>query len=214
MRAVAPPVQSFAMGRAGSSRQAHRPMATLDPSHAWPTPTWMSFPCASGETCSAGRSTRSARSRCSTPTCRRAATSSTRPTPTGAAARGQAGESERIIGRWMAARGNRDRLVIATKVGMSAGSAGAVARTTIRRGIEGSLERLGVDTVDLYYAHRDDPGHAARGDAGRLRCAGRRGQDPLRGRLELQRRAPAARRCGSASARGWPATSPCSRTTT
>jgi aryl-alcohol dehydrogenase-like predicted oxidoreductase len=70
---------------------------------------------------------------------------------------GGAGESERIIGRWMAARGNRQELVIATKVGMSPDLAG-LSEATIRQGIEGSLERLGIDTVDLYYAHRDDPG--------------------------------------------------------
>lgn len=69
---------------------------------------------------------------------------------------GGAGESERIIGRWIAARGNREELVIATKVGMSAELPG-LSRATIRRGIEGSLERLGIETVDLYYAHRDDP---------------------------------------------------------
>jgi aryl-alcohol dehydrogenase (NADP+) len=69
---------------------------------------------------------------------------------------GGAGESERIIGRWIAARGNREQLVIATKVGMSADLHG-LSRATIRQGIEGSLERLGVDTVDLYYAHQDDP---------------------------------------------------------
>jgi aryl-alcohol dehydrogenase-like predicted oxidoreductase len=66
-----------------------------------------------------------------------------------------AGESERIIGRWIAARANREQLVIATKVGMSSDLPG-LSRATIRRGIEGSLERLGIDTVDLYYAHRDD----------------------------------------------------------
>jgi aryl-alcohol dehydrogenase-like predicted oxidoreductase len=67
-----------------------------------------------------------------------------------------AGESERIIGRWIAARGNRDRLVIATKVGMSPELTGLSA-ATIRAGIDGSLERLGLDSVDLYYAHKDDP---------------------------------------------------------
>jgi len=70
---------------------------------------------------------------------------------------GGAGESERIIGRWMAARGNAEELVIATKVG-SAPDLRGLSGATIRRGIEGSLERLGVNTVDLYYAHRDDPG--------------------------------------------------------
>lgn len=68
---------------------------------------------------------------------------------------GGAGSSERIIGRWMAARGNRESLVIATKVGM--GEPAGLSRDSIRRGIEGSLKRLGSDRVDLYYAHRDDP---------------------------------------------------------
>ncbi len=69
---------------------------------------------------------------------------------------GGAGGSEAIIGRWMAARGNRDRLVIATKVGMSDDAPGLSA-ASIERAIAGSLERLGIDCVDLYYAHRDDP---------------------------------------------------------
>jgi aryl-alcohol dehydrogenase-like predicted oxidoreductase len=67
-----------------------------------------------------------------------------------------AGESERIIGRWMAARGNREQLVIATKVGMSAELHG-LSRETVRQGIAGSLGRLGIERVDLYYAHQDDP---------------------------------------------------------
>ncbi len=69
---------------------------------------------------------------------------------------GGAGESERIIGRWIASRGNREQLVIATKVGMSQDLHG-LSRATIRRGIEGSLARLGIEQVDLYYAHSDDP---------------------------------------------------------
>ena len=66
------------------------------------------------------------------------------------------GMSERIIGRWMAARGNRDELVIATKVGRAQGRRGLAAET-IRTGAEESLERLGTDRIDLYYAHADDP---------------------------------------------------------
>jgi aryl-alcohol dehydrogenase-like predicted oxidoreductase len=69
---------------------------------------------------------------------------------------GGAGESERIIGRWMAARGNRDQLVIATKVGSSPVLPG-LSEATIRKGAEASLERLGTDRIDLYYAHKDDP---------------------------------------------------------
>jgi aryl-alcohol dehydrogenase-like predicted oxidoreductase len=66
------------------------------------------------------------------------------------------GESERIIGAWMAARGNRDEVVVATKVGRGPDAQG-LARETIRRGAEASLERLGTDRIDLYYAHADDP---------------------------------------------------------
>ena len=66
------------------------------------------------------------------------------------------GESERIIGRWIASRGNREQLVIATKVGLAPDLHG-LSRETIRRGIDGSLGRLGIERVDLYYAHRDDP---------------------------------------------------------
>lgn len=65
------------------------------------------------------------------------------------------GESETIIGRWMAARGNRDDIVVATKVGKMPGL-GGLAPATIRRAAEDSLARLGSDRIDLYYAHLDD----------------------------------------------------------
>jgi aryl-alcohol dehydrogenase-like predicted oxidoreductase len=65
------------------------------------------------------------------------------------------GESETILGRWMAERGNRDRMVIATKVGKLPGLAGLSAKT-IRAAAEGSLRRLQTDRIDLYYAHADD----------------------------------------------------------
>ena len=66
------------------------------------------------------------------------------------------GESETILGRWMAARGNRDRMVIATKVGKLEGRTGLSAET-IRAAADDSLRRLGTDRIDLYYAHADDP---------------------------------------------------------
>src|SRR6185369_7122107 len=66
------------------------------------------------------------------------------------------GESETIIGRWMAARGTRNRMVIATKVGMKPGLKG-LSPATIRTAAEGSLQRLATDRIDLYYAHADDP---------------------------------------------------------
>jgi aryl-alcohol dehydrogenase-like predicted oxidoreductase len=56
----------------------------------------------------------------------------------------------------MSARGARNRMVIATKVGMAPGLKGLSAKT-IRAGAEASLRRLGVDRLDVYYAHADDP---------------------------------------------------------
>ena len=65
------------------------------------------------------------------------------------------GESETIVGRWLKARGNRDEVVIATKVGQDPASPGT-SRAAIRRAVEGSLKRLGTGHIDLYYAHNDD----------------------------------------------------------
>jgi len=66
------------------------------------------------------------------------------------------GESETILGDWMAARGNRDRMVIATKVGSLPGREG-LGGETIKAACEDSLRRLRTDHIDVYYAHRDDP---------------------------------------------------------
>jgi len=68
------------------------------------------------------------------------------------------GESETIIGRWLKARGGRERVVIATKVGieMAPGESG-LSRDYILRAVERSLTRLQTDYIDLYQAHRDDP---------------------------------------------------------
>lgn len=66
------------------------------------------------------------------------------------------GESEEIIGDWMAERGNRDDMVIATKVGMLEGRA-SLDPANIRTCVEDSLRRLRTDRIDLYYAHQDDP---------------------------------------------------------
>jgi len=66
------------------------------------------------------------------------------------------GESEAVLGGWLARPGNRDRVMIATKVGWKPGLTG-LAPATIERAIEESLQRLRTDHVDLYYAHADDP---------------------------------------------------------
>ena len=65
------------------------------------------------------------------------------------------GESEKIVGAWMAERGNRDDIVVATKMGMKGGSDNLRA-DTIRSQAEASLAALGTDRIDLYYAHQDD----------------------------------------------------------
>jgi aryl-alcohol dehydrogenase-like predicted oxidoreductase len=65
------------------------------------------------------------------------------------------GESERVLGAWMAERGNRDDVVVATKMGMKEGSAN-LRPETIRAQAEASLASLQTDHIDLYYAHQDD----------------------------------------------------------
>jgi aryl-alcohol dehydrogenase-like predicted oxidoreductase len=69
----------------------------------------------------------------------------------------QGGESETILGRWMAARGNRARVIVATKVGADMGRQGkGLSRAHIVRSVDASLRRLQTDYIDLYQAHIDD----------------------------------------------------------
>lgn len=67
------------------------------------------------------------------------------------------GESETIIGKWLAARGGRDRVVIITKVGseMGPGNKG-LSKAYVMRAVEDSLRRLQTDYIDLYLSHRPD----------------------------------------------------------
>ncbi|MGW0122641.1 aldo/keto reductase [Streptomyces sp. NPDC003327] len=65
------------------------------------------------------------------------------------------GESETIIGRWLAARGNRDDVVVATKAGAHPQFKG-LAAPTLKAAAEASLRRLGTDRIDLFYTHFDD----------------------------------------------------------
>jgi aryl-alcohol dehydrogenase-like predicted oxidoreductase len=67
------------------------------------------------------------------------------------------GESETVLGNWFAARKNRDKVVLATKVGMLAiDEKSGLSRSHIVRAVENSLKRLKTDYIDLYFAHRDD----------------------------------------------------------
>jgi aryl-alcohol dehydrogenase-like predicted oxidoreductase len=66
------------------------------------------------------------------------------------------GESETIIGQWTAARGNRDDVVIATKVSSLPARPG-LSKANITAAVEDSLRRLQNDRIEIYYAHKDDP---------------------------------------------------------
>ena len=68
------------------------------------------------------------------------------------------GQSETIIGNWLKARGNREKIVLATKLGieMAPGKKG-LSRAYMQTAVEDSLRRLQTDYIDLYQSHRDDP---------------------------------------------------------
>jgi aryl-alcohol dehydrogenase-like predicted oxidoreductase len=69
----------------------------------------------------------------------------------------QGGESETILGRWIARRGRHDDVIIATKVGSDMGQGHKVLRKDyILQAAEASLRRLQVDCIDLYQSHWDD----------------------------------------------------------
>lgn len=73
-----------------------------------------------------------------------------------------AGESERIVGRWLADRGHRDQLVLATKARFPVGDAAGpndqgLSAAHLHRAVEASLHRLSVDHLDLYQVHAWDP---------------------------------------------------------
>jgi aryl-alcohol dehydrogenase-like predicted oxidoreductase len=70
------------------------------------------------------------------------------------------GESERVLGNWLRARGNREQVVIVSKVGSGMGDhprQKGLSRRWIMSAVEASLRRLQTDYIDLYLAHYDDP---------------------------------------------------------
>ena len=70
---------------------------------------------------------------------------------------GKGGQSETIIGNWIKARGNRDSLVIATKVGSQTKEhPNDISKKHILKSVDESLQRLQTDHIDLYYTHFDD----------------------------------------------------------
>jgi aryl-alcohol dehydrogenase-like predicted oxidoreductase len=68
------------------------------------------------------------------------------------------GESETVLGQWLKSRGNRDKVLIATKLGVEfVPGEGGLSRAYMQRAVERSLKRLQTDYIDLYQSHRDDP---------------------------------------------------------
>lgn len=70
----------------------------------------------------------------------------------------QGGESEAVIGRWLARGGKREQVIIATKVGRDLGDGRkGLAKSYILRAVDASLKRLQTDYIDLYQSHCEDP---------------------------------------------------------
>ncbi|MEW9805622.1 aldo/keto reductase [Mesorhizobium sp. ZMM04-5] len=70
----------------------------------------------------------------------------------------EGGESETIIGNWMKSRGNREKVVVITKVGSDMGQGRKdLSAAYIAKAVEDSLRRLQVDAIDLYLSHWPDP---------------------------------------------------------
>jgi len=67
------------------------------------------------------------------------------------------GQSETVIGKWLAQRGRRDDVLILTKVGMELGpDKKGLSKAYIKQAVEASLKRLQTDYIDLYQSHKDD----------------------------------------------------------
>ena len=107
------------------------------------------------------------------------------------------GESETILGKWFAQSGKRDKVVLATKLGLDMGDGKQGLRPEyIRQAVDTSLQRLQTDRIDLYQSHKDDPdtpladtlgAFAELIAAGKVRAIGASnyGADRLRAALEL-----------------------------
>ena len=112
----------------------------------------------------------------------------------------QGGESETIIGKWFARSGKRDKVILATKVGMEMGDGKqGLAPKYIAQAVDDSLRRLQTDRIDLYQSHKDDettPLEETLGaydrliHAGKVRCIGASNYSGarLREALETSRR--------------------------
>ena len=101
------------------------------------------------------------------------------------------GESETVLGNWLARRGRRDDVVLMTKVGMWEPRKGLSA-ANIEAAVNGSLKRLRTDHIDVYFAHIDDQGVPLEETLGAFARLIEAGKVRAIGRLQLQRRTAAA----------------------
>lgn len=93
----------------------------------------------------------------------------------------QGGESETVLGEWMAARGNRNKVTLITKVGSEMPAGKGLKAAYIQSACEASLKRLKTDRIDLYFSHfpdKDTPieetleAHQRLIDQGKVRAVG------------------------------------------
>ncbi len=111
------------------------------------------------------------------------------------------GESETIIGNWFKTRGNRQKVILASKCGLEmAPDKKGLSKAYIVRAVEDSLKRLQTDYIDLYQSHRDDlvtpveetmEAHAQLVKAGKIRVVGASNFDAKRMKASLQESAKA-----------------------
>ncbi|HVY55777.1 MAG TPA: aldo/keto reductase [Thermodesulfobacteriota bacterium] len=107
----------------------------------------------------------------------------------------EGGESETIIGKWMKARGNRDKVLLITKVGYDMGEGKNISREYMLNQADNSLRRLQTDYIDLYFTHLDDDetpveetlrAHEELIKAGKVRWIGASNLSPERLRASLE----------------------------
>jgi aryl-alcohol dehydrogenase-like predicted oxidoreductase len=111
------------------------------------------------------------------------------------AAGNSGGESEAIIGKWMKLRGNRDKIIVATKVGSDMGQGKNITKKYILTAANDSLKRLKTDYIDLYQTHFDDDitpveetleAYAELIRAGKIRVIGASNLSPARLKASLE----------------------------
>ena len=107
----------------------------------------------------------------------------------------QGGESEAIIGKWMKQRGNRDKVIVATKVGSDMGQGKNITKKYILVAADASLRRLQTDYIDLYQTHFDDDvtpveetleAYSVLLKAGKIRAIGASNLSPARLKASLE----------------------------